>query len=140
MESRALSPDLRTSKIYTIHLASKCPWPNISKKLMKYIPKSLTLVENNQNFMTYYLKGDYTTQWEGSVRRQTNSPHNHTLKGQDATAINCSKGNSVQIEGESLFTTGVVKHWMEQGSNEAVESPDLEVCKMWLTKTATSLI
>lgn len=32
---------------------------------MKFIPKSLTPVQNNQNFMTYYLKGDYATQWEG---------------------------------------------------------------------------
>lgn len=69
MESRALSPDLCTSKICTIHLPSKCPWPNVSRKLMKYIPKPLTPVENNQNFMTYYLKGDYTTQWDGSMRR-----------------------------------------------------------------------
>lgn len=104
MDSRALSPDLCTFKSYDIHLASVCPWPNNSKK-------SLTPVQNDQDFMTYYLKGGYTTQWRVNEKTQPNSSHNRTLKGQGATVRSCSKGNSIWIEGKSLFTTRVVKHW-----------------------------
>lgn len=41
---------------------------------MEFIPQTLTPAQNDQNFITYYLQGVCPTQWEGWMRR-----HSQTL-------------------------------------------------------------